>query len=213
VPCRYDPERPVVYDCIASIREHHPDEKIVVVDANSPTRAYLNDLYLRYDAIPWPVGNDGYAPRAIKMVVDHYPEEPFFYLFFDSLTVHDNLDDLKAHDLTTVRYFTYPRTGWGWDRDGTPLDDWARLHGCATPNSYHGVFGPMIAATRETIAAANLFRLIPRTKEQQCGLERCWGIWLEAAGYDVTHSLQGEMFSMDQEFDESRVSKRILARD
>lgn len=210
IPCRFDPARPVIFDCVASIRKHHPDADILVVDSNSPDTSYLFDL----DCATADIQNDRYGPGAWKYALGEYRAEEFFYLLFDSLTVNANLDDLRSSPLTTVRWFSCPPTGWGWNETtGEPLDDWARNHGVKVPDKFRGVFGPMICASRETIIKANLFRVLPTNRFEQCALERCWGIWLDDAGFDVTNSLQGEMHGFYDRYDETRVAKRTLARD
>lgn len=210
LPCRFDPERPVIFECVESIREHHPDAEILVVDSNSPDTSYQDDLDCEF----YEAKNVNYGPGAFRLGMHVYPKADFFCLFFDSLIVNDNLDDLQAHDLTTVRWFDSATTGWGWDdTTGEPLDQWARDRGVVIPDRFRGVMGPMIAARREVIERADLFRILPTTRFEQCALERCWGIWLEEAGYDpAAHSLQGEMHGFFDSYDESRVAKRSLSR-
>ena len=40
ITCRFDPENPVVLPCVQSIREHHPDSPIHVVDSASEDKSY-----------------------------------------------------------------------------------------------------------------------------------------------------------------------------
>ncbi len=206
IPCKYNP---IVHDCVNAIREHHPDARILVVDSASDDRSYLGAL----DCDTADIENRHYGPGAFAYAVESNPDEDFFYLLFDSLIVRDNLDDLREHDLTTVRWFDSATTGWGWDEHGNPLDMWAHNRGVNIPSRFKGVMGPMIAASREVIEKADLFRVLPTTKYEQCALERCWGIWLQAAGYDPAHSLQGEMRGFFDPYPNERVEKVTFARD
>lgn len=209
IPCRFDPERPIIFDCVNRIRAHHPDSRIVVVDSDSPDTSYLHDL----DCETIDAQNRHYGPGAFKLAVDANPDVEFFYLFFDSLLVNDNLDDLRGFDLTTVRWIPHPPTGWGWNDDtGEPLDGWAKARKVRIPEQFDGVLGPMIAARRWVIEEADLFRILPTNRFEQCALERCWGIWLAEAGVDVRRSLQGEMRGFHDAYDETRVAKVTLAR-
>lgn len=207
IPSRYDPERPVIHACVASIQDHHPDATILVVDSDSPDTSYLNDL----DCETWAAQNRHYAPGAYKLGFDAYPDEDFFYLLHDSTIVHDNLDDLRDRPFTCVRWWDSATTGWGWeDTTGYPLDQWATDRGVTIPNHYQGVLGPMLCATREVIDKADLFRILPNSVYEQCALERCWGIWLQQAGYIPSDSsLQGEMHGFFDTYDNTRVEKVI----
>lgn len=209
IPTKFDPERAVVFDCVQGIREHHPDARILVVDSDSDNRSYLTQLDCETAAI----GNRNYAPGAFKYALETNPDVEFFYLFFDSLLVHDNLDDLQGHELTTVRWFDGRRTTWGVDQSDRGLDLWAADQGVTIPAEFKGVFGPMIAAHRSVIENADLFRILPTTVYHQQALERCWGIWLQEAGYDPAAScLQGEMVDFFGDYPSDRVEKKILAR-
>lgn len=181
----------IVDECLTSIHAHHINPDVVTVSAE------------------W---NKHYGPGAFKHVFEANLDVDFFYFIFDSLIINDNLDDLMESELTTIRHFDYPENGWGWDEDGTPLDQWARDRGVVTPDAFSGVMGPMICAHRSVIEAADLFRILPTSAYEQCALERCWGIWLTEAGYDVTNSLQGPMHGFWDDYDESRVKKIAMAR-
>ena len=209
IPCRFDPARPVVFDCVASIKAHHPDATVVVVDSASDDTGYLDEL----DCITIDAENRNYGPGALRVVMDEFPRETFFYLTFDSLLVHDNLDDLKRRPLSVVRWFDSATTGWGWDGDGRPLEGFASDNGVWIPSRFFGVMGPMVFATRGVIESCGLLRIMPSSAYEQCALERIWGIWLQESGHDVSKlSLQGEMRGFFDEYPSDRVEKIAMAR-
>lgn len=206
IASRHDPERPVIHACVASIQDHHPGATILVVDSDSPDTSYLDDL----DCETWAARNQHYAPGAYQLGIEAYPDEPFYYLLHDSIIIHDNLDDLQNRPVTCIRWFDSTTTGWGWDHDGTPLQDWATRRGVTIPDQFDGILGPMLACTRDVINNADLFRILPGSAYEQCALERCWGIWLQDAGYHPrTSSLQGEMHGFYDPYDNTRIEKVI----
>ncbi len=213
IPCRYDPEHPVIFDCVQSIIGHHPDAKIVVVDSNSEDKSYMKELR-NWDVITVDARNDHYGPGAFRWAYDTYLDEEFFYCIFDSLLVQDNLDDLVEFPCTSVRHFHTPPTGWGWNEDtGLPLDQWALRNGVhRIPERFVGVMGPMLMAHRRVFKSAGVFRTMPTNRYEQCALERMWGIWLQQAEWDPTNSLQGEMHGFFDEYPENRVKKLDLHR-
>lgn len=218
VPCKYDPARPVVVDCVESIRRHHPDDLIVVVDSCSYDRAYLVELVDRFgcDVV---VGNRNYATNAYRLAWERYPDEAAYACIHDSFLVHDNLDDLAGADLTTVRHFEFPAVGWGWDAAGVPLEIWGEAQlariGIGVPPEFTGVMGPMWFASNQTMRAldnAGFFTVLPADKYQLCAMERMAGIVFEDLGLDPRNSLQGEMRDFYGRFDTSRVEKLICGR-
>jgi hypothetical protein len=206
VPCKFDPANPVVFGCVESIRQHHPDATIVVVDAASDDRSYLADL----DAdLIGDFGNDRFTLAAYRWAYDQLPDETSFGLIHDSMTINSPVPD--PDPLLLVRYFRTPPQGWGWDRNGVPLDDWARsVAPFPIPTEFIGVFGPIVFCQRQVITDlidVGLFDIPVLDKWQMCGMERVFGIALQLAGYDPTVALQGEMGGFFDRYDESVVTK------
>ncbi len=221
VPCRFDPERPVVFDCVASIREHHPDDQIVVVDSDSGDLSYQDRLIDELGAIPVSEANRNYAQGAYRWAYEHTtPAAEFFALIHDSLIVNANLHHLQDSELTTVRWFGAPPNPWGCDESGTDISVWgaaqAREHmGLDIPGEFKGVFGPMWFCQRKVLddlAGLGFFDILPMSAFEQQGMERLTGIALTHLGYDVTRALQGCMAGFFDEYDSTFVEKRHLLR-
>jgi hypothetical protein len=212
VPCKFDPARPIVFDCVASIRLHHPDATIVVVDANSDDRSYLTDVDA--DLIGDFATGPTYTLATYKWAYDQLPDEQTFGLIHDSLIVNAPIPD--PDPLLTVRHFCTPPQGWGWDSQGVPLQDWAaQVAPFPIPDQFVGILGPMWFCRRQVLADLvdfGLFDIPVLDKWQLCGMERVTGIALQACGYDPTVSLQGEMFGFFDHYDETVVSKCHLGR-
>ena len=89
VPCKFDPKRPVIFECIENIQAHHADPDILVIDSDSPDKSYLN-WCRRRGCVVADIANHGYATGAWAYAVRNYPDD-FYYLMFDSVSVQSNL--------------------------------------------------------------------------------------------------------------------------
>ena len=62
VPCKYNQESGfLVFNCVESIRNNHPDADIYVVDSDSDDISYLQELKEDYGIIPLDVKNKNYS--------------------------------------------------------------------------------------------------------------------------------------------------------
>ena len=74
IPCRFDPERPVVYECIDAIQRFHDKPDIVVVDSGSSDKSYFDFCIDRGVKIA-SINNRLYATGAHAWAFVHHPEE------------------------------------------------------------------------------------------------------------------------------------------
>ncbi len=220
VACKFDPERPVIFDCVASIREHHPDDWIFVVDSASDQRTYLAKLHAADEGVePVDLENEHYALGAYGWAQENIGSD-FYACIHDSLIVNQNLHHLEDQPLTTVRYFEQPPNAWGVDGNNVDIGLWgadqAREHlGLDIPAQFAGVLGPMWFCQRQVmddLDKLGFFNIKPSSKFEQQGTERLAGIALTHLGYDVRNSLQGEMHGFFDVYDSTFVEKRHLDR-
>ena len=218
VPCRYDPERPVIYECIEGIQRWHPDARIVVIDSDSADRSYMDWCADRGCAVA-DIHNTGYATAAWAWAVRNYPDESFYALMFDSLILQGNIDHLQGAPVTAIRHWSNRDHDWGWDANGDHLSIWGnkQLHrmGIEFPNEYHGMMGPIMFVQHhvvEELDEIGFWDTVVPSVYEHCAVERVAGICLEALGYDVTQSLQGVHTSHWAEYDETLVHKHDLCR-
>lgn len=219
VPCKFDPQRPVIFDCIKSIQKWHDNPKILVVDSGSQNRSYLNwclDHHCKVAAI----NNQLYSFGAHAWAMRHYGEVEFFAFIMDSLLITGNLDHLEKQPLTTVRHFSSSVHDWGWDSTGEHLSVWGKEQldrmGVPLPDVYTGILGPIMFANRDVIDRLDyeLGYWFTQTtdKFQLCGMERVAGICLSHLGYNPENSLQGHHWRHEDAYDESLVMKLNMAR-
>ncbi len=212
VPVRFDPENPCVFDCVNSIREHHPDDPVLVIDSDSPDRSYMDKV----DAPVIDLHNQHYAHGAFKWAYRNLPDE-FFALIFDSLMIKSNLAFLEDRPVTATRHFRQPPNSWGTDDHGYPLKTWAEDQmGWPMPDEFVGIQGPMMFASRSVLDELDregFWNIKIQSRFQHEGLERLTGILLARLGYDMTNSLQGEQGGLFDHYDTTHVEKLNFARD
>lgn len=218
VPCKFDPNYPVIFECIESIIRFHPGEKIVIVDSDSDDKSYFKDI--DSSVTVYDVQNMHYALEGYNIGYKNNPEEDFYYCIHDSLVLKDNIDFVKQKPLTTIRWWDSPPVAMGRDSNDEDLTVWANVKmkehmGYEVPFSYKGVFGPMMLSSNKVmqdLKDSGVFNIVPDDKYQSCATERILGIALGNLGYDVTNSLQGPMGDFYGSYDETYVKKNYLLR-
>lgn len=220
IPCRFDPERPIIFECVSRIKKYHPNDKITVVDSDSIDKSYIQTLRNVFDVIVLDVQNRNYATAGYYIGFSEYSDEEFYYMIHDSLLLNRNISHIETNDFTTVRHFRTPDTGWGWDQDGVNLSEWAdiqmQLHmNMRVWNQFTGILGPMFMAKNVVIKKlidSGFFKILPENKYHLCAMERIAGMALQHCGYDPSNSFQGEMFDFFAKYDETYVEKVFQLR-
>lgn len=165
IPCRYDP---IVHECVASVRTHHPDDRIVVVDSCSPDKSYLTALGC--DIL---TGNTNYTSGAYGMALQAFRSDHWAFIQ-DSIVLRDNLTDRLTTDLTTVQSFGQPL---GADVAEFCYQERARMGLDDLP--FSGVFGTMFfcpdRVARQVEALGWMDAEVP-TKVEACATERTLGM-------------------------------------
>jgi len=222
IPCRYDPQRPIIFECIDRIQKYHPDEMILVVDSASEEKLYFEAL-INMGVFVVDAENINYGVNAYSIGFDMFPSEDWYYCIYDSLLLNAPLDKFKDAPFTAMRHFNTPPTGWGWDGGGISLHEWAQRElepiamclGKQFPESFTGILGPMWMCSNEVMHDLDfsaVFDILPQDKYQLCAMERIMGIVLQWLGYDPSNSIQGEMFGFFDEYDETYIQKVHMAR-
>ena len=219
IPVKFDPERPVVFECIEAIQRHHDKPQILVVDAGSDDQSYFDWCMERGVKIA-SINNQLYATGAHAWAQRHYPEVDFFYMIFDSLIVQSNCDEFRNRPLTVVRHWHSSQHDWGWDADGTHLSVWGNEQldrmGIPRTNDYTGIMGPMMFVDRsvlEKLDHIGYWFTQVTSSYLHCAQERVAGITLEHLGHDIASvSLQGTHITHESPYDETYVAKRNMGR-
>jgi hypothetical protein len=183
IPCRFDPDRPIVFECVYRLRQHHPHADILVVDSDSPDPSYaetLRPLGIQVDL----AANRHYEVGALWHAYEHHRRD-HYYLLQDAAVVKGNLDDLARHDVSGMMYAN------DWLGCEPCHIDWAREHLAKSDypfleSGFRMIFGNMLFAKREVLTrlrAKNFDRVLPSDKVGSCAMERLLGIALQHEGY------------------------------
>jgi len=104
IPCKFDKNKPVIYECIQNIRKFH-NEQIVIVDSKSDNKDYF-DIRLKYqNIIIEDIENTNYVEGALWHVFNKF-DWPHYCLLHDSAMIQKNLDKYKINGVTSIGYFT-----------------------------------------------------------------------------------------------------------
>lgn len=218
IPCKYNSDNPIIFECIDRIKTHHPDDKILVVDSASEDRSYITKIKGADVAL---IENKNYSLAAYSYAYNTYRHEQYFYCIHDSLLVNSSMKQFEQQPLTVLRYFCSPPTGMGLDDKNEDLNIWANAQlqehvGISVPDYYYGIFGPIFFAQRDVmdqLSTMGFFNIKCLIKHHMSAMERMLGITLCHLGYNLSAlSLQGEMIDFFGDYDSTYAQKVHLLR-
>lgn len=230
ITCKYDPNNPVVLSCVESIRKHHPDSPIHVVDSGSEDKSYYEQVEA-LGATVQDINNGSLTTGNIWYTYEKYPDYDYYYFLHDSMLIKDGLLDLLDRDVVALRYFR-SWNGIGWTPAEVPSGEngfvyeetynWANTQLLSKttyrPEPSHrfaALFGPILMCKRsvlDKLKAAGFDKVRPTTKPQSEAMERVWGMVLNMEGYDLSElSVQGYCYDPDYQ-ETHRFEKIFLGR-
>lgn len=196
----------MVSSCVSSVRAHHPDSPIYVIDSDSnylDINEYITEVEHCGGAVDF-AKNKNYSTGMIWHVFRNYPHFDYYFFLHDSHEVKENLEECLDFDVATISYFnshnglarehpgreygfspngTYPRESLDWCekmlRENTPY----RL-----PDIFTGVGYSVFFCKRHVLEKLNsngVSKILPNNKTQDQSMERVWGIALESEGFDL----------------------------
>jgi hypothetical protein len=196
IPCKFNPRFPHVVRLVQSIRDFHPNSKILVVDSDSTDKSYVEQLKV-FGVTVADICNRNWMVGAYWYGYNTYPNEEFYYFLHDSMVLKGNIDYLREADLTTLMYF---------DRTIGNFNSWGNLITAHSKyfyvNSGLGCYGPIffcknIVMYRMRQMRADIF--LPRTKAETGYCEGAYGFFFESQGYDLSStSLYGDVLANER---------------
>lgn len=192
IPCKFTINTPFVIDLVKSIREYHPNEKIVVVDSASNNKSYFNELS-KYQTYIMDINNKFWMIGAYWEAYKRFPNEDYYFFMHDSMKVKANMDYLKSKPLTTLMYFERNIGNFNaWGERITNESkyiykyDGSGLYACS-------FFCQNFVMKRMLDMGAD--RFLPTSKVETGYCEGCYGFFLEEQGFDLNEcSLYGNVF-------------------
>ncbi len=191
IPCKYSKEVPILFNCLKSIRKHHPSDEIFVVDSNSDDKSYFNRAEQEFGAIVLDAKNNNYLTGAIWHVFNNYKRD-FYYCFHDSVELLASLESLKDNNVSPLMYHKH----WQWPKNPETNDrvsEWSRKQieektsfGFKDKDFYI-LQGAMICCKKEVLcklAECGFDKVLPSNKYQEECTERLWGLALGELGYN-----------------------------
>lgn len=199
IPCKYTPQSNHILDLVPQIREHHPDEKIVVVDSDSVDKSYFDEVR-KHGAIVEDVANKHWMIGAYWHAYKTYPNEDYYIFLHDSTKIKGNTDHLKDKDLFMLATFNRAVapsfTAWN-DRilNETTIDPkYVTKKGRGCYAIIYGCKGHVM----QQLLDKGADKLMPRNKAETGIMEGTWGLFLESLGYDLDEcALYGDILALE----------------
>jgi hypothetical protein len=194
-----------ILQLIESIKNHQPNETIVVVDSDSENKKYFDDIKDR--VIIEDISNKNYLEGALWYCYEKYKDEDFFYLVQDSMILKRNLEELKNFEVT---YFTSFPYHYNMQYGNNMKTYCAEIIKQKTKYEYKtpklAVFGSVVFVKRSFLDKLKLKgfdNVLPKNKMEMESLERIWAIIIEQEGYQMENIIlvRSEEFSDNQYFD------------
>lgn len=188
VPCKYIEGKSLIRECIQSIRQHHPEELIVVVDSNSDDKSYFDYLESIDNLVICDKKNRHYIVGALWQAYEMFPDEHHYILIHDTIIIKKSLDKFISDDKTySFLYFDDhsmpPQSQAVLDRFVLPN------YSNVAPNPIIGVWGTAAILKNpimKKFISKNLHNTYLPIDKEECQMsERVLGILLAAEGVDV----------------------------
>lgn len=178
---------------LTAIREHYPDELVYVVDSNSVSQDYVEELESEFSNITIDLsGNPYWECGALWKGYEAFPNEPWYMLLHDTAFLVRALPKLNEHEIWIMQYFRHGFDNW-------PQQNWAveqiALHAPSieipspmtpqTLDQFHGIIGIIMQCSNNfmlKLKALGLPNIKATCKNEACAMERIYGLALRHLG-------------------------------
>ena len=186
----------MVFKCVESIRTFHPDEKILVVDSDSDDLTYLEHLEKIPNVIAADAKNKNYLDGAIWYAVDKYPDEEWYCLLQDSITIKHSFGEFINGPRPFYSLMWWKERIFAGTRQMLWLEDvfidlkYSMCKDYEGSMTFIGCWGPCFLAKREILQKLknnNLHLAASKVvnKFSAQASERLWGLCLKCENIDI----------------------------
>lgn len=145
-PSRAIPKKSPIRECIKSIVEFHPNEKIVVVDSDSGDKSYFSDIQKYENVIILDCKNQNRVCGSLYETYRRFPNEKEYIVIHDSLTFNSSIQEFIDSDIECFSLMYFWEHGLNWETQHDPYC-WEILDNSEYERPKNGsvqaCFGPM----------------------------------------------------------------------
>jgi hypothetical protein len=202
-PSKAIPKKSPIKECVKSIVELHPNEKVVVVDSDSGDKSYFQDIQKYDNVIILDCKNNNRVCGSFYEAYKNFPDEDTYVLVHDSLTFKKSIQNFIDSEIEcfSLMYFVEHVINWAFQHDPYSwniLDnsDYERpINGSVT-----GCFGPMFIVKNRIVKnmeKKGLFKNLTVSNKTECAMwEKIFGEVFRQEGYCPTeYNIEGDFKS------------------
>tara|TARA_R100000008_G_C3587657_1_gene173822 strand:- start:5354 stop:6121 length:768 start_codon:yes stop_codon:yes gene_type:complete len=198
--CRYNKEKALIFNCLKSIRKHHPDHEIFVVDSDSEDKSYFDIVKNEFNVTVEDIGNKNYTTGAIWHMFNNNKRD-YYYILHDSTEIFGNLDSHTRYDVVPTmisndnfKWPVYPSK----KPDDAEWNEANRSYKWAEEqvtnltkfkfkeSGFRCIGGCQILCNIKVLQELKKFnfdKILPTNKYEEECTERLWGFALDELGY------------------------------
>jgi len=200
IPSKYVVNVSPIFECIESIINFHPNEKILIVDSYSENDSYLEEMKKYDNVIISKYKNKHYECGALYYAIKEFPNEHFYALIQDSIILKHSWEEFLYDDITYNLMYFNERTFMKKELDYTEEVIKNTEYNKHENNGHVGIYGMLMVYKQEIIQKfikKNLLKSsLPNDKFGSQMTERIIGICLSQEGYIAqNHTIEGDFLS------------------
>ena len=208
----FDGEKSIINETIETITKFHPNEKVVIVDSDSPTKDYANDLIS--DKVEFFDAKNRRRPiGALLEAYKKYPNESYYVLMHDTSALTSSIQKFIDQDSEIISFIQCPsplgtipshiwnQTYFNWIRNAFQTMDYEVGENFETDETYSCIVGCM-GIYKNSIIKKFIDKGIDESFnsysfEEFQWAERAVGYLAKLEGIDVRqNTIEGDSFSV-----------------
>lgn len=209
IPCKYDGtldgvlQKSPIRECVKSIVDFHPNEKILVVDSDSKDKSYFEDIKISDKVQILDCANTNRVCGAFYKAYKTFPDEEVYVLIHDSLVFKKSIQKFIDSDVECFSFMYFMEFCHNWATQHDPYSwkifdesDYKRpLDGPVL-----GCFGPLFVVKNKIVKnmeQKGLFKNLSVSNKTECAFwEKIFGEVFVQEGYSPSeYNIEGDFKS------------------